>query len=126
MSATANKIRALLGIGAEGAPDAVPVDPHAQPGQPVLDPNKPAEPKPAEPNPGPTDPLAAFASIFDNSKPGEPGAEDIPAAVASILTAENVKSITEKLNFLDYSTPETREAIAAGGDNGKALMAAFN
>jgi len=126
MSTTAGKIRSLLGIGQEGAPDAVPPDPHAQPGQPMPDPNAPAQPKPAEGNPGPQDPLAAFAAIFDNSKPGEPGAEDIPASVANILTTENVKGITDKLNFLDYITPETREAIAAGGDNGKALMAAFN
>jgi hypothetical protein len=126
MSTAANKIRSLLGIGAEGDPNAPAPDPHAQPGVPVPDPNKPAEPKPADPNPGPTDPLAAFAAIFDNTKPAVPGQEDIPASVANILTAENVKGITDKLNFLDYITPETREAIAAGGDNGKALMTAFN
>ena len=114
------------GIGIEGAdPDPVKVDPNAP--DPTKEPGKdPDTGKPTEPDPGPKDPLASFASIFDNKPAAKPGEEeDIPLSSAGILTAETLAKLTENLDFNTFLTQETRDLLAKGED-GNAIFTAFN
>jgi hypothetical protein len=126
-------IRKLFpGIGIEGSdPDPVkPIEP---------DPNNPNQGDPAtgtppgtkQQEPAPTkspvseDPLAAFASIFDNKPPGDPKPEDIPLSVAGVLTPETISKLTENLDFNSFMSQATRDALAKGEDS-NAVFAAFN
>lgn len=112
------------GIGIEGA-DPDPVTPTAEDIDPAT--GKPVVKAPAtEPDPGPKDPLASFASIFDNKPAAKPGEEqDIPLSAAGVLTPETLAKLTESLDFNTFLTQETRDALAKGED-GNAIFTAFN
>lgn len=72
-----------------------------------------------------TDPLAAFAAILDNRQTGDNKDQDTPLSMQSVLTPENLKKITDNLNFAEMISPETRDKLAKGEDP-SAIFEAMN
>lgn len=112
------------GIGIEGG-DPDPQDPIKDKDGNVIDPTK--EPKDKDPATvtKPVDPLAQFATIFDNKPVEKPGEEDTPLSVATVLTEDTLSKLTENLDFNSFLTEKTREALSSGEDP-KAIFQAFN